>query len=239
MCYASRMQKLLVAIIFIAALGGVLYFALTQKPVTVAMPGAVPDTTGATTADPIPTEAKTIKEETPSYTIDVDYRLFGNPTVDAHVEAEVQRAVDAFKKDAAGFDATVESRPYTFSGEIVDYYAGGDIVSERINLYQDTGGAHGMPIVLTLNYDAKTGETITLDRALSLTGLTLADVATKSLAQLNQSYGEDSVFKSGAEPKAENYATFIVTPSNVTFIFQAYQVVAYAAGMPEVTFDRK
>lgn len=230
------MKKLLVAVIFIAALCGVMWFALTQKPAPVALPGTVPETTGATpTGSAV---SKTIKEETSTYAIDVDYRLFGNPTVDAHVEAEVQRAIEAFKKDAAGFDPSVESRPYSFSGELADYYAGGDIVSERINLYQETGGAHGMPIVLTLNYDATTGETITLDRALSLIGLTLSDVAAKSLAQLKQEYGE-SVFPGGAEGKRENYSTFVVSPQNVTFVFQAYQVVPYAAGMPEITFERK
>lgn len=229
------MQKLLVSLVFLAALGGVIWFALTQNIPPVAMPGKIPETVGVTPATP---EDKNISEETAAYRIDVDYRLFGIPAVDAHVESEVQRAVAAFKKDAANFDPTVESRPYSFTGEIADFYAGSDIVSERINLYQDTGGAHGLPIVLTLNYDAATGETITLDRALSLTGLSLSEVSARSLAQLKQEFGE-SVFTGGAEPKAENFGTFIVTPYNVTFIFQAYQVVAYAAGMPEVKFNRK
>jgi hypothetical protein len=229
------MKKLFVAIIFVAALSGVIYFALTQKPAMVALPDGVGDTTG--TSSSTPSETKTIKEETASYRIDVDYRLFGIPVVDSHVQAEVQRAIDAFKKDAANFDPAVETRPYSFTGEIADFYSGSDIVSERINLYQDTGGAHGLPIVLTLNYDAKTGETITVDRALSLVGLSIADVSAKSLAQLKQEFG-DSVFAEGASPKVENYSTFIVAPYNVTWIFQAYQVVAYAAGMPEVKFNR-
>jgi hypothetical protein len=200
------------------------------------MPDNVQETTGTTPAEQ---ETKTIKEETSSYTIDVDYKLFGIPSVDAHVVAEVQKAIVSFKDSVANtYDPTVETRPYSLSGDIADYYSGGDIVSERINLYQDTGGAHGLPIVLTLNYDAKTGETITLDRALSLTGLSLSEVAAKSLAQLKQEFG-DSVFAGGAEAKPENYATFMVTPYTVTFIFQAYQVVAYAAGMPEVKFERK
>ncbi len=220
--------------IFLAALSGVLYFALTQKIEPVAMPGSVPETVGETPATPVD---KNISEETTAYRINVDYRLFGIPVVDEHVEAEVKKAVDAFKRDAAGFDQSVESRAYTFSGEIGDFYSGSDIVSERINLYQDTGGAHGLPIVLTLNYDAKSGETVTLDRALALTGLTLPEIASRSLAQLKQEFG-DSVFEGGTTATAENYATFLVTPFNVTFIFQAYQAVPYAAGMPEVKFER-
>lgn len=228
------MKKLFVAIIFLAALGGVLYYAVHMPPQSVALPAGVGDTTGTT---PTPSETKTIKEETASYLIDVDYRLSGIPVVDEHIQTEVQKAIDAFKKDAAGHDLAVDPRPYAFTGEIADFYSGGPIVSERINLYQDTGGAHGLPIVLALNYDAKTGETITLERALSLIGLTLDEVAAKSLAQLKQEFGE-SVFVGGTEPKAENYATFMVESYSVKFIFQAYQVVAYAAGMPEVKFNR-
>ncbi len=228
------MKKLLVAIIFIAALGGVMYFALYQKPAMVAVQGVVPEPTVGTTG----AETKTIKEEATSHVIDVDYRLSGIAVVDAHVEAEVQKAINAFKNDARNFNPVVETRPYTFSGDVGEFYVGNDIVSERINLYQDTGGAHGLPIVLTLNYDANTGETITLDRALSLIGMSLSQVAAKSLAQIKQEHG-DSMFPDGATPTAENYSTFIVSASSVTFIFQPYQVVAYAAGMPEVTFARK
>ncbi len=229
------MKKLLVALIFIGALAGVLYFALTQKPAMVALPDTVPDTTGSTTA---PAETKTIKEEAAGYTVDVDYRLSGNAVVDSHIQAEVQKSIDAFKKDAANFDPSVETRPYSFSGELADMYVGSDIISERINLYQDTGGAHGLPIVLTLNYDAKTGETITLDRALSLIGMSLSEVSAKAKAQLKQEFG-DSVFPGGADAKAENYSTFVISPQSVTFVFQPYQVVAYAAGMPEIKFARK
>ncbi len=231
------MQKILVALIFLLALAGVLWFALTQNIRPVALPGTVPETV-STSTDAQKPEDKNISETAPGYTINVNYKLYGIPVVDAHVESEIRKAIDAFKKDAANFDPSVESRPYTFTGEVADFYSASDIVSERINLYQDTGGAHGLPIVLALNYDAKTGETITLDRALALTGHSLPEVAAQALSQLKQEFG-DSVFTEGATPKPENYATFIVTPYNVTFIFQAYQVVAYAAGMPEVKFARQ
>ncbi len=225
------MKKLLIVIVFIGALAGIGYFATRESAVVAP---AVTETAATST----PAETKTVKETATGYTVDVDYRLTGNAVVDAHIEAEVQKAITAFKKDAANFDPAVESRPYSFTGDVASVHTGADIISERINLYQDTGGAHGLPIVLTLNYDARTGETITLDRALSLIGMSLNDVSTKALAQLKQEFGT-SIFADGAAPKAENYSTFVVTPQNVTFVFQPYQVVAYAAGMPEVTFARK
>jgi hypothetical protein len=33
-----------------------------------------------------------VSEETAAYKIDIDYRLFGIPAVDSHVEAEIQKA---------------------------------------------------------------------------------------------------------------------------------------------------
>ncbi|HVU75459.1 MAG TPA: DUF4163 domain-containing protein [Candidatus Paceibacterota bacterium] len=182
---------------------------------------------------------RVIHEETDTYTIDVKYEHVDNAVIDAKIDAAVQKAVDAFKADAAQMGSPETGFPkYGFQGESTDVYTGGDITSERINLYQDTGGAHGLPIVLTLNYDTATGEEISLDRALALTGMTLAQVSQRSLSQLHQEFG-DTVFDDGAAPKEENFSTFLVGPYNVTFIFQAYQVVAYAAGMPEITFARK
>jgi hypothetical protein len=229
------MKKLFVALIFILALIGVLYFAQLVPNEPVAMPGAVPETTGGETSQ---TTSHKIQEETSSYKIDVEYVLFGNPVIDPKVEAAVKKSVDAFKADAASFDPEVMTRPYTFSGQAVEFYSHSTISSERINLYQDTGGAHGLPIVLTLNYDTTTGADVTQEQALALIGKSLTDVAAVALNQLKQEFGEGSVFVDGATPKKENYATFLVTPQNVTFIFQPYQVVAYAAGMPEVTFAR-
>lgn len=226
------MKKLLVALVFLLALGAVLYFVPLRTDMTATVPDTVADTTTSIG------DIREAKEDTSSYTIDIEYQLFGNAAIDAKVESEIQKVVNAFKGDAANFDPEIEMRKYTLSGEVADYFVGADIASERINLYQDMGGAHGLPIVLTLNYDAKSGEEITLDRALTLIGKSLSGVAEDSLAQLQREFGE-SVFADGASAKAENYQTFIVSPYNVTFIFQAYQVVAYAAGMPEVKFNRK
>jgi hypothetical protein len=184
------------------------------------------------------TQTKTVHDETSAYVVDVSYRPTGNVEVDSEIEGSVHTAIDNFKHDVATMGAPAPGAPkYSFKGESADVYVGPDIISERINFYQDTGGAHGMPIVYGLNYNAKTDAPLTLDDALSLTGLSLKQIAEHSLVQLKKDYG-DSIFPAGAEAKPENYQTFIVGPYNVTFIFSAYQVVAYAAGMPEIKFAR-
>lgn len=228
------MQKLIVVVIFLAALGGLGYFLSIEKNAArneAVVPDTVPDTT---TPDP---RIVRIQDTTPAYTIDVSYRHVGNSVIDAKIDARVQAAIDAFRNDIAGSPPDAGMRPYTFSGEAADVYVGRDFISERVNLYQDTGGAHGLPIVLTMNFDATNGEEVTLAQALGLIGKTLDQVSSQALSQLNQEFGE-SVFPEGAAPKAENYETFLIGPYNVVFIFQPYQVVAYAAGMPEIKFAR-
>jgi hypothetical protein len=227
------MNKFITYVLAVIILGAAAFFIYMHAPRL-----APPDM--ATSTEQIGEGSmRAIHEDTDTYTIDVKYEHVGNASIDAKIDAAVQKAVDAFKADVVQMGSPEPGFPkFGFQGESADVYTGGEITSERINLYQDTGGAHGLPIVLTLNYDTATGEEVSLDRALSLIGMDLTTVSQKVLAQLHQEYG-DSVFEEGAAPKAENYGTFLVTPYNVTFIFQAYQVVAYAAGMPEVTFARK
>ena len=79
---------------------------------------------------------------------------------------------------------------------------------------------------------------MTLGDALSLIGLSLEEMAAGAKRQLNERYSEMLIAPEGADALAENYSTFTISASAVTFIFQPYQVTAYAAGAPEVTFER-
>jgi hypothetical protein len=228
------MNKFIIYVLTIVVLGAAAFFIYMHAPRL-----APPETATSTPEQIGEGTMRAVSEENDTYTIDITYHHVSSEAINAQIDAEVRSVVDAFKADAAQMGSPEPGFPkFSLQGESADIYDGGDIVSERINFYQDTGGAHGLPIVLTLNYDAKTGEKVSLERALSLIGMSLGQVSERSLAQLHQEFG-DSVFEEGAAPKAENYGTFLVTPYNVTFIFQAYQVVAYAAGMPEVTFARK
>lgn len=229
------MSRFLLYIIAVIALSMAAYFVYVHAPRLQlrAVQGAAQDT-------PVDTGEQVIHEETSQYVIDITYRHFGIAVVDARVDARMQEVVASFKKDVAqvGPPQGVVQQ-YTLTGDVSEYQTDSQIASERINLYEYTGGAHGLPFVLTLNYHIETGEEVTLDEALALTGLTLKDVSSKALAQLTQEYGVDSIFADGVDPKPENYGTFLIGPFNVTFVFQAYQVVAYAAGMPEISFARK
>ena len=47
------------------------------------------------------------------------------------------------------------------------------------------------------------------------------------------------MFEEGADTNPENFSSFVISADKVTFIFQQYQVAAYAAGPQEVSFERK
>ena len=176
--------------------------------------------------------------DTSAYRIEARYPQFGNPLVDAKIKAAVDAAVAEFKTipPPPPGSATPKNE---FTGSFDAVYAGSDVVSVELLLSQDTGGAHPNTVVIGVNVDPKTGRELTLENALTLTGMSLEKIAAESLAQVQAKLGADGVFADGADPKPENYSTFLVGSSTVTFVFQNYQVAPYAAGMQEVSFPRK
>jgi hypothetical protein len=227
------MKKAVIVGVLVAALIGLGYVAmLPEKHWLFGSYGfpKIEETSG-------PGTVKSIIEQTPQYIVNINYRLSGNQTVDSRIESAMQDAVEIFKEIAADFDPTVSTRPYTLDGEAQNVYIGSDVVSTRINLYQDTGGAHGIPLVFALNYDVRTSAVIPLGEVLTLIDKSLTEVADRAEDELVARFG-DSVFLDGVAPKEENYQTFSIDASNVTFIFTPYQAVSYASGMPEVSFAR-
>jgi len=182
----------------------------------------------------------TLAEEGTDYSVGVEYPQFGDAAIDAQIRDAVAAAAAELKAQAAK-DAPVSQgfRKYEFIGMYSDVYIGPDIVSFRQVLAQDTGGAHPLPVVEGFNFDARTGRRLTLDDALAMAGLTLDTLAAGAKAQLAQQFDGDVMFPEGAVAKIENYGTFLISKDTVAFIFQPYQVEAYAAGTPEVSFARK
>ncbi|MBI5644894.1 DUF3298 domain-containing protein [Candidatus Kaiserbacteria bacterium] len=181
-----------------------------------------------------------VKEESTDYAIDVEYPQFGIAEIDARIRSSVESMVTSVKEEAKKDRPAAEGfRKYELLGGFDRAYIGDDVVSARITFGQDFGGAHPLPIITTFNFDRKNGQGITLNQALGMIGRTLPQVAVGAKAQLDQKLGSDVIAPEGADPKAENYETFLIEKERVTFIFQPYQVAPYTAGVPEVSFARK
>lgn len=176
-------------------------------------------------------------EEGETYTLDLSYPVFNIPSVDA----EIQKAVDAGVEDIKELPANPPESAagkHEFVSRVGEIYASPNLVSVELLLWQYTGGAHGLPVTVGVNVNPATGEVLALSDALLMIGKTLDEVSQVSLSELGEVLGEDVIFPEGAAPKPENFSTFVVNETSVTFVFQVYQVAAYSAGVQKVSFPR-
>lgn len=222
----KKLFGILIALILI-----ILGLYLVEQQGNLSATGAQATSTAATST------VKTIKEDTATYTIDANYPVTGVAAADAAIKKAIDDAIAEFKTyppnppDSAVPQNQLNADP---SG----MYVGPDVVSVELEISEYTGGAHPNTAVVAINIDPRTGKALTLSDALSLTGLSLAQVASSSLSQLHAKLG-DAVFEDGVTPKPENYQTFLINKDSVTFVFQQYQAAAYAAGIQYVEFPRR
>ena len=228
------MIRFLGYILALAVLGGLAYAILTYGPKISQQesPNIV-----ETQKDGTQINTEVVAEESAAYRIEVHYPQFGISVIDAKIKAVVDRAVTAFKAYPANPpDSSVPQNEMTGSYDAL--YMGGDAVSVRFSFSEYTGGAHPNTAIVGVNVDPKTGREMNLEDALAMIGLTLEQVATKSLTELNAKLGASVIAPEGAAAKAENYSTFLVSKDKVTFVFQNYQVAPYSSGPQEVSFAR-
>ncbi|HUO50208.1 MAG TPA: DUF3298 domain-containing protein [Candidatus Paceibacterota bacterium] len=183
----------------------------------------------------------TITVSTTEYTVQADYPQFGIPAIDAKIKADVESGVSDLEKQALQDKPAENHFPtYTFDAQYSDAHIGPDFVSARLVLAAYTGGAHEMPVIIGENFHRDSGQIVTLQEALALTGKTLDQVAAAAKAQLaeNPDTQPTGIWGPGSDSDPKNYATFLIQKDNVVFIFQPYQVAPYAAGTPEISIPR-
>lgn len=100
--------------------------------------------------------------------------------------------------------------------------------------YMYTGGAHGMSVVKSYNFNALTGDQIYLQQAAG-SSAAMSKIHQYALEELHiRNYG----FKLTNLNLSNNNA-FYFTLGGITLKFQEYEVAPYAAGMPEVNVPYK
>ncbi|HWC57768.1 MAG TPA: DUF3298 domain-containing protein [Candidatus Paceibacterota bacterium] len=180
----------------------------------------------------------TIKESTTSYDITATYPV----TQDAHIAATIKSFIDdqvsQFKQDtswASDPNAPTSAAAGSLSLNI-DYK---EEKSTSVDTYvftidSYTGGAHGLEVTRTLAYD-NLGNPIGVDDLFNNGANGLQVIADYVENQLIKGGADASWVKQGAGPSADNYQNFIVSDTGITFIFDPYQVAAYAAGSQNIT----
>lgn len=175
-----------------------------------------------------------VQESTENYEISVAYPQFGIREFDSQIRQVIDGRIGEIKRlsipsSAAGYKNTLEI-------SFTEPYIGDDYVSARLNVSHYTGGAHGITITTGLNWDRKRKKVAKLDDAIALTGQSLQSIAYGARLALESDLG--SIYVEGIQPSRENFGSFVIDKNYVTFIFQPYQVAAYAAGPQEVSFVR-
>lgn len=219
------MQRSVFAMILaaLALLGVGAYAVITYAPST--------SSSGTTVA------TSTISESTEDYDIDVQYPQFGIPAIDTQIKSAYDEAVSELKAQPTVMHGESAAK-YSFTGRFDDVYIGPDVISVELVLSSYTGGAHPMTLFSGVAFDRTTGKRLALADALALIGKDVAQVSAESSTSLARQLGDMFMFKEGADTNPENFSSFIVSKDAVTFIFQQYQVAAYAAGPQRVSFPR-
>jgi hypothetical protein len=223
------MKKIFGLILVLAACIGALYL-LAPYVHPVQAPDTSPSGVEVTT--------QTVHEDTDAYTIDVQYPQVGIASIDAQIKKAVDDALAEFRSlpQNPQDSATPQN---DFTGRFDKVYVGPDAVSAELILSEYTGGAHPMTIFSGVNFDRTTGKPLVLNDALKMTGLTIDQLSAQATAKLKAQLGDGFQFSEGANTNPENFSSFLIGTSSVTFIFQQYQVAAYVYGPQEVSFPKK
>jgi len=222
------MKRIIGLLILLIALIGALYLIVMYVHVPAPF---------AATATGAQMSVTQLYADSDAYTVHAEYPQFGITNVDPVIKSHVEKAVaDLESQPQEPHDSAMPQNEFTGTFDAV--YVGPDIVSVELLLSEYTGGAHPNTLIDGVNVNRATGRELTLDDALSMTGLTLQQISGGAKQQLQAKLADAFQFQDGADPTAENYRTFLVSADKVTFVFQDYQVAAYVYGPQKVSFGR-
>ncbi|PIR38792.1 MAG: hypothetical protein COV34_00535 [Candidatus Zambryskibacteria bacterium CG10_big_fil_rev_8_21_14_0_10_42_12] len=180
-------------------------------------------------------EIVSIEENTDALAIDVEYPTVGSPMIDNDLRMFIEDQIAEFKNNTGGF--AIPGRQNILTIKVLDVYRDDETVSVKFSVYTDTGGAHGLGIIVGKNYNRTTGTELFVDDALSMMRETLWSLSEKTLTHFRDEMGE-VLFEDGLSPQTENFKNFTISEQYITFYFAPYQIAAYALGPQEFTVER-
>lgn len=188
------------------------------------------------------------KKHENSYEIDIDYPFFEKePLLNAQLSEIVKKELETlhaefFSTETSGYPRLIELDIDVNDGSV---YHDADYISFILNVYQYTGGAHGVTSLIPITYSKQTKKLLSLEEAVQPTRKDwLSVLSTEARKQLNAQVKKHSFISKedwinkGTEPSGENFAVFKLEKNAVRIIFNQYQVGPYSSGMPEIVVPR-
>lgn len=172
------------------------------------------------------------------YNIDISYPKIKNTS--SKGEKDFNKLIaDFVEKEKSSFYQEVNSTDYEGeSGYDMNVgfnieFADKNFVSMTLYVYYFMGGAHGNTTVYTYNYDLDKNKNYKLSDLFEGNYLkVISDYCIKEIS--GDEYTDDEWVRRGAAPEEENFKAFTLSQQGILIHFQQYQVLPYAAGMPEV-----
>ena len=222
-------------IITVLVIAGIIALFANRK---IAAPVPTDNTPSAIVEWPsVETDKKTISEENQYYAINASYPVTKDDRITAHLKAFVEDQIAQFKEDTAWvMDESIDSSASGVLSLEVDYREQRSTHADNyiFQITSYTGGAHGLQATRTFAFD-KIGKSIVLTDLFTNGEAGIKTVATFVQTELTKKKISDADWiKDGAGATADNYQNFVIEDTGVTFIFDPYQVAAYAAGTQNI-----
>ncbi len=130
---------------------------------------------------------------------------------------------------------------YVYENDLIIKRADALVLSFLDSTYTYTGGAHGGQMYQGVNFDASTGERLSLNQVFP-DGEQLVEVLIEKLYEENrQGTFFDSMEATVADQVIHDKVSWVIEPRGVTFYFNQYEIAAYASGTITTTigFDER
>lgn len=116
-----------------------------------------------------------------------------------------------------------------------------NFLTYEVSAYDYTGGAHGMPCYYGVTFDKETGAMAGWDIFADTTQLApiLKECIADYFDEVADGFSEDCLFDGVYDDFPLPYCEPWLTPNGVKFVYSAYEIAPFAAGMPECTVPYK
>lgn len=235
-------SKLLLIGVVVIALAVIAFIFLNYHANKGVVPVQVPTTAATPASGQWPSTKvsdQTINDTASYYSIKATYPVAKDAVISADFKTFIDSSIAQFKDDtswAAGNGASVapaEAGALSLNITYTEQKAtNADNYIFSVDEY--SGGAHDLMSTKTFSF-SPTGQQVALDALFTNGTNGLKTIAPYVASQLATASGADTtMIAAGTAPTSDNYQSFIVQPTGVTFIFDPYQVAPYSSGQQTV-----
>lgn len=236
-------KKLIISILIVAAAFAGGWLVLKSRPAPEANPNEELPADPVTGFVPREIRRADLSEKGTYYHVDAFYPETENKRVNDIFISFISEQVRQFLEDTGVAVMTAEQaqelglspdRQYFIS---IDYTSNVSSIAYNyvFEISLDTGGAHPNHYSKTYSFN-ENGEIITLSDIFKAGVDYLTPVSKVVQADLKKrEFADANWISEGAAPIADNYQNFVLKDTGIDFIFDPYQVAAYAAGTQTVT----